>query len=113
MGLSKLFRSPSPGTRPGRPGPVRRPAARLSVESLERRDCPAGMSLVGNWHEHDHLYADVWGQRITSGPHRGDYAYLGHFANQGGIDIINVTDPTHPVLASTFLGTGGDNELQD
>ena len=56
------------------------------------------MTLVGNWHEHHHLYADLWGQRITGGPYAGDYAYLGSFASQGGIDIIRITDPGHSVL---------------
>lgn len=49
--------------RPASPKPVaERLRARLHVELLEDRLTPSGMSLVGNWHDHDHLYADVWGQ---------------------------------------------------
>jgi hypothetical protein len=72
-----------------------------------------GMTLVGQWNDHDHLYADVWAEEITRGRHKGTYAYLGHFGSQGGVDIIDITDPVNPTLASTFLGTGGDNEIHD
>ena len=28
-------------------------------------------------------------------------------------DLIDITNPSNPTLASTFVGTGGDNELRD
>lgn len=72
-----------------------------------------GMSLVGQWSDHDHLYGDVWAEVIPHGPHAGTYAYLGHFFNVGGVDIIDISDPSNPTLASTFIGTGGGNEVFD
>src|SRR5262249_43466040 len=74
------------------------------------------MSLVGNWYEHEpgHLYADLWAENVTSGPYKGhSFAYLGHYGNQGGVDIIDITNPSQPALAATFIGAGGDNELVD
>src|SRR5262245_19358042 len=74
----------------------------------------SGMSLVSHWADHDHLYSDLWAEEVTSGPFNGQtFAYLGSYASQGGVDIIDITDPTTPTLASTFIGTGGDNELVD
>ncbi len=74
-----------------------------------------GMTLVGQWVENDpnSLFADVWGQEITTGPHAGTYAYIGHFGGEAGVDIIDISDPSNPIRVSTFLGTGGANDLID
>jgi hypothetical protein len=52
-----------------------------------------------------HTFSDVWGD--------GNYAYLGHFGNEGGVDIIDVSDPAHPTKAATFLSPFGFNDLRD
>jgi choice-of-anchor B domain-containing protein len=67
---------------------------------------PDGLSLVGNWHEQPgHYYADGWAE--------GNYAYIGHYNNQSGVDIIDISDPTNPVQVANFKGTGGNNEIRD
>ena len=56
------------------------------------------MSLVGQWDEYNGSYGDVWAE--------GDYAYLPNFGsdpNGGRVHIIDISDPTTPTLASTFL----------
>src|SRR3972149_3878369 len=96
--------------------------ARLSFEQLEGRTLLSGMTLVGHWdhqddpnHQNDsaHLNADVWAETTTSGRFKGTYAYLGHFGNEGGVDIIDISKPSNPTLASVFMGTGGHNEIWD
>jgi choice-of-anchor B domain-containing protein len=78
----------------------------LHLELLEGRLVPDGLSLVSNWHEQPgHLYADGWAE--------GNYAYIGHFNNPSGVDIIDISDPANPVQVANFLGTGGDNEIRD
>src|ERR1700736_6146372 len=78
----------------------------LQLQRLEDRVVPDGMSLVGNWHEQaGHYYADGWAE--------GNYAYIGHYNNQAGVDIIDISDPTNPVQVANFKGTGGNNEIRD
>lgn len=96
-----LFRR-HPARKASRPPRQPRP---LQMQPLEDRRLLSGMRLLANWDPHPHLYADVWAD--------GNIAYLGHLFNQGGVDIIDISDPRNPVLLSTFLGTGGDNELRD
>jgi choice-of-anchor B domain-containing protein len=76
------------------------------LEPLEDRLVLDGLSLLGNWHENaGHMYADGWGE--------GHYAYIGHYLNQSGVDIIDIADPTNPVQVANFRGIGGDNEIRD
>src|SRR5262245_42338197 len=112
MWVTELIRAALARSRrdqPGRasPPPRRRrgPRARPPwVEPLEDRLALDGMSLVGNWAGHAHGYSDLWAE--------GNFAYLGHFNNQGGVDIIDLSDPTNPTLAAVFLGTA-NNEIRD
>jgi choice-of-anchor B domain-containing protein len=97
--LARTRRIPSVPKRDGR-------SYSLRLQQLEDRIVPDGMSLVGNWHEHaGHQYADGWAE--------GNYAYIGHFQNASGVDIIDISDPTNPVQVANFRGTGGDNEIRD
>lgn len=101
--IRKTIRRAQTVALPNRPG--RRTAKRpLSVERMESRLLLSGMSLVGQWDGHNHTYADVWGH--------GNFGYVTHFGNPGGVDIIDLTDPTNPTLASVFLGAAF-NELKD
>ena len=70
-----------------------------------RAQVSSGMTLVGQWDGHIHLngvtYGDVWAEKITSGRFKGrTFAYLGHWVPpddptpQGGVDIIDITDPS-------------------
>jgi ELWxxDGT repeat protein len=67
------------------------------VELLEARIVPAGLNLVANWNGAPGLYSDVWGA--------GHFAYIGHLDEQG-VDIVDISNPASPVLASVFMGTG-------
>jgi subtilisin-like proprotein convertase family protein len=67
------------------------------------RIVPSGLNLVGTWNGGTD-YADVWGE--------GNFAYIGHRSGEQGMDIIDISNPTHPVLAAVFMGTG-DNNLRD
>ena len=89
------------------------PSVGPDPDKVAQRASGNGMSLVGQWRDHAHLYGDVWAEEIRRGPHRGTYAYLGHFGSEGGVDIIDISDPGNPTLASTFIGTGGGNEVFD
>jgi choice-of-anchor B domain-containing protein len=92
------------GTRPAQKNSRRTWSLRL--QHLEDRIVPDGMSLVGNWHEQPgHYYADGWAE--------GNYAYIGHYSNASGVDIIDISDPTNPVQVANFKGTGGNNEIRD
>ncbi len=66
----------------------------------------AGLSLVAQWNHltPSHQYSDVWAE--------GNFAYLAHFQNQGGVDIVDISDSARPRLVSTFLGPA-DNEIRD
>jgi len=77
----------------------------LEVQLLEGRLVPDGMSLVGNWNGSVPLYSDGWGET--------NYAYIAHYANNNGLHIVDISDPTNPVLASTFLSASGWNDLRD
>ncbi|MBI3464200.1 MAG: hypothetical protein HY000_14260 [Planctomycetes bacterium] len=64
------------------------------------------VQLVGQWNGHDHDYADVSGE--------GNYAYLGHVAAGGGVDIIDISDPANPVeLARITSAQGGHNQVHN
>jgi ELWxxDGT repeat protein len=67
------------------------------MELLEARVVPAGLNLVANWNGAPGLYSDVWGA--------GHFAYIGHLDEQG-VDIVDISNPASPVLASVFMGTG-------
>jgi subtilisin-like proprotein convertase family protein len=75
----------------------------LAIERLEVRVVPSGLNFVGNWNE-GYDYADVWGE--------GNFAYIGHRSGEQGMDIIDISNPSQPVLAAIFKGTG-DNNLRD
>src|SRR5262249_53721863 len=58
------------------------------------------------WHEQSgHTYADGWAE--------GNYAYIGHYGNTSGVDIIDISSPSNPVQVANFQGTGGNNEIRD
>src|SRR5262245_41424880 len=73
-------------------------------ESLEDRTLLDGMTLVANWNGNGPDYADLWAE--------GNFAYIGHSAAQKGVDIIDLSNPSNPVLAANFRGTA-DNTLRD
>jgi ELWxxDGT repeat protein len=75
---------------------------RPRIELLEARLAPAGLNLVGNWNGAPGIYSDVWGS--------GHFAYIGHLDEQG-VDIVDISNPARPVLASIFTGTG-DNAIR-
>ena len=71
------------------------PASPPGSDKVAARTSGKGMSLVGQWVENDpnSLFADVWGQEITTGAHAGTYAYIGHFGGEAGVDIIDISNP--------------------
>jgi subtilisin-like proprotein convertase family protein len=77
---------------------------RPAIELLERREVPSGMNFVSNFNNGTTPYSDVWGE--------GNYAYIGHLQQQG-VDIVDITNPASPKLASVFMGTGGTNNVRD
>jgi choice-of-anchor B domain-containing protein len=77
----------------------------LEVHPLEGRLLLDGMSLVGQWDNGTALYSDGWGET--------NYAYIGHYGNNNGMQIIDLSDPTNPTLVSTFLSPSGWNDFRD
>jgi hypothetical protein len=75
------------------------------LQLLEDRVLLDGMSLVGQFDNGTALYSDGWGE--------SNYAYIGHYANNNGMQIIDISDPTNPTLASTFLSASGWNDFRD
>ena len=67
----------------------------------EEADAQGGAGLacfVGQWNEYNGTYCDVWGD--------GDYAYLPNWGvdgNSARVHIIDISDPSNPVLATTFF----------
>jgi ELWxxDGT repeat protein len=97
--LTNLRKALSKSGRTGSPRPRSRWHASYPprVELLEARIVPAGLNLVANWNGAPGLYSDVWGA--------GHFAYIGHLDEQG-VDIVDISNPASPVLASVFMGTG-------
>ena len=60
---------------------------------LIAQEPPFNASEVSNWDQPGANYADVWGD--------GDFAYVSRFG-QNRIDIVDVSDPTSPVLAAEY-----------
>src|SRR5262249_50438426 len=85
----------------------------LQVECLEDRLVLDGLTFQGNWNAGGPLYSDGWGERVVSNDGEQFYAYLGHYGNNNGLHIIDITDPTNPTLASTFLSASGFNDFRD
>lgn len=76
----------------------------VGPEPLEDRVVPC--HLVGTWNAVA-AYSDVW--------QHGDFAYLGSFQNQNGVQIIDISDPANPTFAANFTSTltGADNQFRD
>src|SRR6516164_6216649 len=83
--------------RKARNQPHRKSSFPPRVELLEARVLPAGLNLLANWNGAPGIYSDTWGD--------GHFAYIGHLDEQG-VDIIDISNPSKPVLASVFMGTG-------
>lgn len=62
-----------------------------------------GLMLLGSWDGSTKTYGDVWGE--------GNFAYLGHYFD-GSVEIIDITDPTKPVLAFHWVLPKG-RQLKD
>jgi len=72
------------------------------------------LSLVGRWNDYPvtgglvpqhgdkgpggsgQIWADLWAE--------GDFVYLGHYSNDSTVDIIDISDPSNPVLAAKWVG---------
>ena len=88
------------------------PSLTSGIERLERRSLLSGLNLVGNWNGGLTQFSDLWAE--------GNFVYLGHrlakpVGNrlvEQGVDIVNISDPSNPVLASVFMGSG-DNIIRD
>jgi hypothetical protein len=100
----------------GATGKRRRPAARGSpqrsyrplLQSLEERVVPA-LTLVGHWNNGTGLFSDGWAT-TQNGRH---YAYIGHYGNNNGIHVVDITDPSNPILVDNFLSPSGWNDFRD
>src|SRR5438094_99280 len=102
----KSFRGVIARRRPaGRHGPK----VQLRLQTLEDRTVPTNLSLWSNWSNGTALYSDGWA--ITQNGR--DYAYLGHYGNNNGIHIVDITDPASPFLVSNFKSPSGWNDFRD
>ncbi len=86
-----------------------RQSFRPRLVELETRLVPSGLSLVGHWDNGTAEYSDGWAMTQNG----RDYAYIGHFGNENGIHIIDITDPTQPNLISNFKSPSGWNDFRD
>jgi|GEM_PF-2015404 len=50
-------------------------------------------------------YADVWIE--------GNFAYLGHYETDSRVDIVDLTNPAQPVLATTWIAPTAGMRIQD
>ena len=64
------------------------------------QDPALNATLVGTYDEFGSTYADVWGE--------GNIAYIGRFG-QAEIDIIDISNPTNPVLLANYALPSPDN----
>lgn len=82
---------------------------RLTLQPLEERFAPAGMTKLGQWNNGTSWYSDGWA--ITQNGRQ--YAYIGHYGNNNGIHIVDITDPASPFLVSNFKSASGWNDFRD
>ncbi len=68
-------------------------ALSLAAGAAFAQEAPFNTSVVGNFDRSGQLFADVWGDR--------DFAYVAHFG-QEVVDIVDITDPSNPVLATVY-----------
>jgi choice-of-anchor B domain-containing protein len=83
--------------------------SRLSLDRLEDRLVPSALTKVGQWNNGTGLYSDGWA--VTQ--NNRQYAYIGHYGNNNGIHIVDVTDPSSPFLVSNFKSASGWNDFRD
>jgi hypothetical protein len=81
----------------------------LLLQQLEDRVVLNGLSLLANWDNGTAKYSDGWADD------RGDrqIAYMGHYQNNNGMHLIDVTDPANPFLVSTFKSNTSYNDFRD
>lgn len=65
---------------------------------------PVTISVVGNFDEPNRRYSDVYGY--------GNYAFIGGIYNGGGVDIVDLSNPSQPTKISNW-GSSGDSWEQD
>ncbi len=73
---------------------------RPELQLLEDRIVPS-LTKLGQWNNGSAYYSDGWG--VTQNGRQ--YAYVGHYGNENGIHIVDITNPASPFLVSQFKST--------